>query len=52
MVKKKRNGTLNLNLTIEEIDDTYNENDEAEISSADNGLDISKFGIYILKEWM
>ena len=50
MVKKKRNGTLNLNLTIEEIDDTYNESDEAEISGADNGLDISKFGIYILKE--
>ena len=34
------------------MDDTNNEDDEEEISSADNDLVILKVGIYIWKEWM
>ena len=48
--KKKPNRTLNVDLTIQEMDDTNNENDEEEISSADNDFVILKVGIYILKE--
>ena len=33
------------------MDDTNNQDDEEEISSADNDLVILKVGIYILKEW-
>ena len=47
--KKKRNGTLNVDLTIKETDDFINEDDEEEINSADNDLFTSKGGIYILK---
>ena len=33
------------------MDNTNNQDDEEEISSADNDLVILKVGIYILKEW-